>query len=123
MEIIHPKQYFNYIVLFDDGTIKMGATSRPKERIKEIGRARRKYDASPISAWLGRPTEKSAAFAVERKTSRLMTWANRVPGTREWFTARNASVDIHDFKNTMGMFWCLENPVGCGGHEFKEVSV
>lgn len=120
MEIVRKKAYFNYIALYDDGVIKIGTTSRPTLRLKEIS-------VNPIggtikSAWVSRPSERTAAFDVERNTCHLLSYINRLPKTREWFaTQRDVRYDLHTVHAAAGMYWCMKNSSSSGTGEFKEV--
>ena len=108
--------YCNYVLLFSDGSVKVGVTSRPRARIFEILRSKRGI-ASLARGMLTPMSSKDAAFKTEANICRLLR-KNATPGSREWFAGGDSEYKF--LSGTTGMFWILNNR---GPYEAVEVSL
>lgn len=74
-------QHHNYVVVFQDGRIKIGRTGNPRRRLKELGRDGRIYGYD-----MGRPVSSGVALHTESHIRRTLR-SHAMPETLEWFEA------------------------------------
>lgn len=105
MKTINTKDYFNYVFSFTDGTVKVGVTSRPNARLKELCRKKRGLALLKDGIFTA-PSSKEKAFKTEADLCRLLGYMVQ-SGAREWFLDDRA--DFGFMTQTTGMFWNLNN--------------
>lgn len=96
----------NYVVGFSDGTVKVGTTKRPMERIAEVAREKSKSGfACVMQVHIGEATTRKEAFRVERNTCSLLR-SMRIGAAREWMKSAfmTPSETFNYIKQTVGMF-------------------
>ena len=93
------KAHHNYVVLFADGACKVGVTTRPMRRIREL---ERKHGFRAVQCALLPATDSATAFSLEAHVCRL-TAHGAMPHSREWHRPRDGEFDY--LKQTSGMFW------------------
>ena len=95
------KKYYNYVLSFSDGSVKVGVTSRPETRVLEICRMKR-HAAKLVRGVYTPLCEKLEAFQIEANLCALFAYrANK--GTREWF--QGEANEYSFFRQATGMFW------------------
>ncbi len=105
MKTINSQDHFNYVFSFTDGTVKVGVTSRPNARLKELCRKKR-GSALLVDGIFTAPSSKEKAFKTEADLCRLLGYMVQ-GGTREWFLDDRA--DFRSMSQATGMFWNLNN--------------
>ena len=96
----------NYLLQFSDGSIKVGVTSRIKQRVREISNMKRGV-AKLVKAIHLPYCDKVEAFKIETDLCRLVS-SKAESGKREWFSGGDDA--FHYLHQTSGMFWCLVVP-------------
>ena len=97
--------HFNYVLSFSDGTVKVGVTSRPKERLKEICRSVR-HRSNFVEGMFVATSNKASAFKTEANICRLLSYGAS-NASREWFD--DERTDFGWITQATGMFWHLNN--------------
>jgi predicted GIY-YIG superfamily endonuclease len=95
------QRHRNYVVEFADGVCKVGVTTRPAQRIRELQRAR---GARAVRCMLAPATDRVTAFNLERELCALTRHAG-LAGTREW--RKPGEWQFGYLRQTTGMFWHL----------------
>lgn len=77
--------HYNYVVLFNDGRIKIGRSGNMKKRLG--------YFKDVYACLAGRPVDPIIARFVEREIRRTFK-GRTLPGTLEWFGNANKSTAV-----------------------------
>lgn len=90
-------KYAVYVVMFDDGRIKVGISANPEKRMKYFAQEVRRNFGSYLSWFACKPFEhKRHALYTETAICRWLSEAS-IPGHREWF----AGATVEDFEAIM----------------------
>lgn len=101
MQINTNKTHRNYLIMFSDGVMKIGTTSRIKKRIYELQK-QKKISSSISNLYISDLQIKENAFRAERDTCCLLGYL-KIGNKREWMQSRHEG-DFDFVNKTLRMF-------------------